>query len=836
MNLKGKLLLGIVPIIVISILVLGALAYAKLGQQQEHDLIRLLGLVSEKVALQSDSSISASNATLNLLSKSNHIQRYIAAHNSEILKSRLVPGIETLFATYREQFPEVSEIQLFTSGADGACTQTMLTPLNWFTRKASTQICREMQERNYSSYGRFFNDTNTHESAFMYGRTIALENPDSNAQENLTATLVITADAKKFGDSVIRHGMGSGAFYFLTDKFGRYVFHKDQNKLGTEASAAKTLIKIQHTEFHHVMHEKLHGMTLIHDFDGYPVLAHTRSLHENLLFVAILPLSEFDVAYHKIAPVVILVSLGAILLVTVLLWAALNMLVISPIKELERAAIAFGNGNFEPRFNQTRSDEIGQLQDTFYNMSKKLISSMSEVRSTHEHVKLLAFTDSLTGLPNRRQFLDLLDESIDSSKTNATANKIAVFFLDLDEFKRINDLLGHEAGDELLRVAGNRLVQATTEVGQLIGNNRPAVVGRIGGDEFVIFVSDLSQDKHALDYAKAMQSTLENPIAIRKQHFTVGASIGIAIYPDHGSDANSVLKSADTAMYDIKLTHKNGFRLFCSEMADQVEEKAQLEFDLRHAIKKNELHLVYQPQICAHTKKVIGVEALLRWTHATRGNIPPDIFIPIAEEFGLIGVIGRWVLTEVCSQWKIWFDQGIAPLRVAVNVSQRQLAEMDLNEQVRSALVQFDLPRNTLEIEVTESCMMQAPAQIVETIEQLRQSGVRIALDDFGTGYSSLAVLATLPIDTIKLDRSFVTGVSEKSCNGSIVSAVLKLAGDLDLETVAEGVETEAEMVFLQSRNCDVLQGYLLSRPMDKTDTAKWLYERSLVLPDRKAA
>ncbi len=839
MNLKGKLLFGIVPIIVITTLSLGIVAYSQLGRQKEQVLVQQLGLVIEQVSMRTNAFVKDANASINLLSKSNQILRYITVQGDSKRKARILPALDELFATYQNQYPQYTEIQLFTGDGELSCSKLPLPYSGNLSPMASTRFCEHMVSNKLESYSTFVSDSDLKQSAFVFGRRIELRNPYEPSDDNvsmLRGYLVVTADAKEFGAAAIRYNKAQSKSYFLLTQEGRFVFHSDRNRIGTIAPSAQKLVSSANIV---AGNEKIFDQPeelLRTKFDGYDALFKSKILHNNLVLVGVLPIAEFDQAQLRLAKSVTLVTLVAILVTTLTMWATLRALVLSPIKKLQDIAVAIGDREHVMPAKSTRKDEIGQLEQSFYDMSAKLDNSMDELQKSHEHIEQLAFVDSLTGLPNRRRFISLLEDAITESNKMKSSSKIAIYFIDVDDFKRVNDLLGHDAGNVLLQEISKRL---TTVVSSTNENNKSkvsAIVGRIGGDEFVLMVPGLLSESDVTEIADDVQTVFSLPIFIENQQFTMGASIGAAMYPDHGENVNELLKSADTAMYEVKLTNKNGYCLFNTDMTYKVENKAQLEYDLRHAILRKEIYLVYQPQLGTLEGNTVGLEALIRWNHSEKGNIPPSDFIPIVEEFGLIGQYGYWVLDEACAQWKKWSDEGIAPPRVAVNVSPLQLSQVNLREQVEQVLYKYNMPANALEIELTESSIIEAPTEVIDTIEELRTLGVRVALDDFGTGYSSLSALAILPIDTIKLDRSFISDISEESKNGRIVTAVLSLANDLDIESIAEGVETESEQLFLKKGNCDVLQGYLLSRPMDVESTTKWLNSRATTNDANRAA
>lgn len=379
-----------------------------------------------------------------------------------------------------------------------------------------------------------------------------------------------------------------------------------------------------------------------------------------------------------------------------------------------------------------------------------------------------------------------------------------MLFVDLDHFKNINDTLGHNKGDELLKQVASRLYGAVRELD---------TVGRTGGDEFVLILPAISQPDEAAQVAERILRAMQTPFDLGGASLVVGCSIGISLLPDDGQDIQTLLMNADLAMYHAKSQGRNTFRFYTREMNSQVAERLQLETRLRNALEQNELFLLFQPQYDINSNALIGCEALVRWQHPTDGLIMPSRFIPIAEDSGLIVQLGRWVLHEACQQMARWQTLGIPLPKMAVNVSARQLGRSDFIDDVRAALQSSGLPGHCLEIEVTESTLMEDADLAARQLSILKAMGVRLSVDDFGTGYSSLAYLKRFAPDTIKIDRSFVCELPGDSEDAAIVSAIIHLARALGMNTLAEGVETDAQHQYLRKLGCGGVQGYLLGRP-----------------------
>lgn len=427
---------------------------------------------------------------------------------------------------------------------------------------------------------------------------------------------------------------------------------------------------------------------------------------------------------------------------------------------------------------------------------------ITEQKREQERIRQMAMHDDLTGLPNRHYFRNSLEDAIRSIKNPST--RLGVLLMDVDRFKYVNDTLGHDTGDLLLKEIAKRLKRISDKFG--------AFVARMGGDEFLLFVKEMDQDDFIFPLSKMILRDFETPFRLKEANFLITPSIGISIYPEHGKDADTLIKLADVAMYQAK-NQRNHCMFYSSWMDTQNLELLQLENDLRMALERGEFVLFYQPQVNIDTGECTGAEALLRWKHPSKGWVPPGDFIPLAEETGLIIPIGRWVLEQACRQMKSWVDAGVLLGRISVNVSYKQFLDGNFPMIVELVLKKTGLEPRMLDIEITESVMIHTDVA-VSVLRRLKQLGVHISVDDFGTGYSSLGLLKDMPIDRLKIDQSFIRGILSSRKEAAIVSTIIAMARHLGLEVVAEGVESEEELQFLKSQSCSQVQGYYYSKPL----------------------
>ncbi|WP_261132472.1 EAL domain-containing protein [Bacillus sp. Marseille-Q3570] len=435
-----------------------------------------------------------------------------------------------------------------------------------------------------------------------------------------------------------------------------------------------------------------------------------------------------------------------------------------------------------------------------------------------EKISQLAYHDSLTGLPNRLYFHERLAEAIESAEKSN--EKLAVMVVDLDEFKMINDSLGHQAGDRILKHVARNMSGMIEE---------RQCLARFAADEFLIFVPVASDLDKLTGLAKNILSVIKKPIFLNGKDYVLSGSIGISMYPDDARNEEHLLKNANLAMHRAKMDGRNSVQFYTVEMNDSINERLEMEYHLRKAMSLGEFEIFYQPQINISDGKVFACEALLRWNHTKRGMIPPNLFIPIAEEAGLINEIGKWVLEQACKQVRSWHDQGLGHLSVCVNVSGRQFQRLEFVDEVKECLGTSGLSPSALHIELTESIMLEDVEHSLWIINQLRALGVKISVDDFGTGYSSLSYLRDFPIDILKIDQSFIRNLEEFSSDAAIVRAIITMCEGLNVTVLAEGVETKNQLITLKNFGCDQVQGYYISKPVNPAQIQTFLTGEKII-------
>jgi len=454
------------------------------------------------------------------------------------------------------------------------------------------------------------------------------------------------------------------------------------------------------------------------------------------------------------------------------------------------------------------------------------VQDISARKLAEKQIEYLALHDGLTGLPNPRLFRDEVTKAITEAVRFETM--LATLFLDLDRFKNVNDSLGHGIGDLLLKEVAERVTHCLRK-GDAVSREPEAsqenVLARLGGDEFTVLLTTLRHAEDAARVAQRILDALASPFRIEGHEIFTSASIGIAVFPDDGGDVETLLKNADTAMYSAKEEGRKNYKFFAEEMNKTAKAKLSLESDLHNALRQNEFILHYQPQIEVASRKIVGVEALIRWQHPKRGLVPPLEFIPLAEERGLIIPIGEWVLRSACAQGSAWQKAGLGRITVAVNMASPSFRQMDLMAVVADALEKSGLEPGFLELEVTESVMMHDIEAVLTTLKKLKGIGIHLSIDDFGTGYSSLSYLQRFPLDALKIDRSFVNNI-DKPEGSAIAFAIMALAKSLNLKVIAEGVETEHQVRILHEHGCEFMQGFLFSRPVTADEITRLLQQQ----------
>ncbi len=800
MKLHAKIPALVLPLVVAPLLVLGAFAYTKIHdsmrQRVEADATRALRTVSSHLAQE----VAAARGNLQLFMSNIVVAKYATTSDENERYSLLQKPLLEVFKACQNAFPSYFEIRFLLPDGYEDARQNRANLANasdeeghspWFQRLVASQ------DRDYATV---YVHPDTHQPALFVGAAVRRRDPTVDTDAGaplLRGYLGITVDLEEFAHAIADARIGEAGYLFATDKDGQVLF----------GHAGLTLPSDFMTVVNRAVSANQAEISIM--LGGAPTGLLLRRLNDNLLLFAAHPDSEMQSLTVQSGLVVLV---GVLLVVVVTgggLVTVLSRHIVRPVERLGAMAAEIGTGNWEVKSGIESDDEIGDLARSVEDMARNL-------KEADDRVRFLAYHDNLTGLPNRVMFREYLTRAL--SQAERAERKLGILFLDIDGFKRINDTLGHQTGDLLLKEVARRLSSRLREEDMVVhgdDSTRPeGLLARLGGDEFIVLLTAIHDLHGPGAVARRFIKALGETITLNGQDCHIGASIGIAIYPDDGSDAGELIKHADIAMYHAKSLGKNAYQYFQSSMNAAVLERAALEAKLRKAINEHQLSLHYQPQIDPLTRQVVGLEALLRWTDPDTGPISPGAFIPLAEETGLILPIGAWVIDEACRQARLWDTRGLPSVPISVNVSGVQFEREDVAEIVRLAVTRHQLPPGRLEIEITESAIMRHPERAVAALKTLRESGVGVALDDFGTGYSSLSYLRRFPIDTLKIDRSFIMEIDQNEEDAEIVAAIVAMAHTLGLRVVVEGVESEAQLQVIVAKHCDVVQGYVFSRPL----------------------
>ncbi len=636
---------------------------------------------------------------------------------------------------------------------------------------------------------------------------------ETNESSIVIGYIISTINLSYFKDFLSSIKMGETGFGVVLDKNGIIVYHPDSRLIGTSIDNEKlgTLVNSYYTgkitqngafAYNYENNRKIYGYSVIPELDW--VLLVKQDVSEII----------------DLAVIIIYVLGWTVIILIIFMILVSNKFAKSytdPIIELKDAMRTASDGDLEVQSNIKANNEIGELSRSFnkmlhiikgnYNelsaMHEELITNEEQLRNNYNRIEYLAYHDILTNLPNKLAFTERVNSTLALSPGS---NKVhAVYFVDLDNFKTINDTLGHDYGDNLLTQTAEQLLSLITS---------DDILARAGGDEFLIFRENLSSQKEATEFAANVIDAFKKPFHLSGEIAYVSMSIGIAIYPKNGTLTNVLIKNADIAMYKSKDTGKNKYTLFDKSMEDELNRNTIILEILRGAIENNEIYIKYQPQINIITNKIIGFEALMRIKSGKLGELSPSEFIPIAEESGLIVELGEWILKEACQFNKNLMELGYTPYIVSVNISSVQINRTGFITMLDNVLKETGIPPEYLELEITESTIVSSITDAVTLLNSLQDLGVRISLDDFGTGYSSLNYLTSMPINTLKIDKSFIDNISKNRKDSLIAEAIIQLAHSIDVEVIAEGVEYNEQLSVLKAKNCDIIQGYIYSKPL----------------------
>lgn len=822
MRLHAKVLLVVVPLAVIPLLITGWLAYEQLRSTAvERSSIQMTTLMDQMARnFQMHQDVAKANAKL--FADASLMRAYALTEDEEERYVLMLPSLLKLFSSYLRAYPDYTEIRfLLPDGYEDARTTLIPIP-NITEEEGDTPFFQELSRFKGDAFVQVSTPPDSHTVSLQVARPVRLIDLTTqdplNGKPAVRGYLVVTMGLGFMAEQMANSRIGEKGHTLIINENGEILFHQDPSQLGRTISAPLLKAVLKTGKSDQLV------PALYQEADS---LLATRRLHEGLLLIGILPKEELLKESQRLGSIVGWIVLGTIMLLIFALLISMNVLMVRPLKQLMGAVREIGRGNLAPKIALSTNDELGKLALSFQEMAGNLEKSRVKVER-------LAYHDSLTGLPNRFQAHQTLRRMISFARRES--RRMAVLFLDLDNFKRVNDTLGHQVGDQLLMEMATRLqvvLRAEDVIHQEVSHSAPDVLARLGGDEFIVLLSSVGSSRDAAKVASRILDIMRLPFYFNDNEIYSGCSIGISLFPGDGSDVDDLIKRADAAMYQAKEQGRNNYQFYSASYNLAALEHISLEGRLRRALKNNELVLYYQPLVQARTGKIVGLEALLRWHDPLEGIIPPDRFIPVAEESGLILPLGEWVLREAGRQLSAWHAAGFTDASVSVNVSAIQLQRQDLVTIVEQVLKDNGLRAGQLELEITETALMRIRPEVIGDLNAMRQKGITISLDDFGTGYSSLSLLQELPIGKLKIDKSFVRDMLVDPKDAAIVSAVLFIAKSLGLQSTAEGVETPEQAARLAEEGCDQLQGYLLCRPLPVAEMTEFLKSRKNIEPLR---
>jgi diguanylate cyclase (GGDEF)-like protein len=802
LRLRTQILSLLIPLVVLPLLVLGTIAYRELQVISERQTISQMATLLNQISLQMNAELRAAAAHIQVMAKSKLIERYVLTEDVEQRFLLLQPALLDQLASFQKTEPAFYEIRVLL--ADGSeDVRSVVTPLPNVTEAEGEtplfEAIRDFDGEVYSSFG-WNPDTGAPALFIAMPLRVADRTEDPlQAKPKLRGYLVFTKSLDSIAGQAMNNRIGEQGSLMFTDDGGRIFFHTDSRASGEVLPP--------------VLFDKLVAATAPLTGAGSAYrdeadIFEGRRIHPTLYAFARLPREELLAASRWLGFVVACITLCAIVVTTALVFSVLNVTLIRSIRRLSDVAKEFGRGNLDVPIPANEKGEIGELAQAFREMANNLHRS-------GEQIRYLAYHDGLTGLPNRSRFGEYLDHAL--AFQHRRGGMLALLFLDLDNFKRVNDSLGHAVGDQLLQEVARRLrrcLRGEDFVSVVPAEPAGQLLARLGGDEFTICLPSVTSPHDASGAARRMLEAIARPIVVGHHELHVTVSIGVTMYPNDGSSAETLIKNADMAMYSAKEQGKGNFQFYSQGMHTAALERLALERRLRIAIERGEFRLDYQPIVDLGTGYLVGCEALIRWDHPEAGTINPSQFIPLAEETGLIVPLGEWVIRAAAAQLRDWQAAGLAPFFVAINVSAVQVTRSRLDQVLLTVLAETGIDPHLLHLELTETSIVAAGDDAVAVLDRLRAMGLRLALDDFGTGYSSLRYARDLPIDALKIDRSFIQDIAVDDSDEAIVTAILAMGQSLGLRVIAEGIETRHQLEFLRQRGCQLGQGYLFSRPV----------------------
>ncbi|MBI3774362.1 MAG: EAL domain-containing protein [Gammaproteobacteria bacterium] len=770
MKLQPRILLILVPLVVAPLLLLSWVAYAQLRKTAEEKTFQQVETVLDQLTRQIQSEVHSTEANIQLFANAPLLGRYLTTPSSTERYTLIQPTLMRLFHSYQRAYPDYREIRLLLPNGDEDIRITTLGQEHSPDHATDADLLNAFAQTQSNTQSMFAHDGSSGELMLLVAKRLSFRDPSGDPITALPSTrgyLVITRRLSALQQQLAQYRSDLSRVILVTEP-GRVV-------LGGEPGVATMLDPRVFSQLKRSDWQRVFGS--YENAASYFLAQHTQA---GLYVVAVLAERLLHQSTHGLTLVAVSITVAVLIITVLLIVFGLRVLFLAPIAALNDVVREFGQGNFVVPIGLQRRDEIGALAESFRRMAKSL-------QSSNEQIRYLAYHDSLTGLPNRHMFREYLAEVLaDSIRCQ---QRLALLYLDVDNFKQVNDTLGHHVGDKLLKEIAKRLTHCLrneSNIDRAATEGAVDRVARLGGDEFVVLLPRLYENQDADTIAQRILAAMAVPFTLDAHDFHVTSSIGVAYYPEHGSDADQLIKHADIAMYHAKKSGKNNRQFFTDALRHATDSRYLLENDLRRALEQNELVLFYQPQVELRSGRIRGVEALIRWCHPQRGFVLPDEFIPLAEETGLILPLGRRVIEQACRQAREWQDAGIDGVRLYVNISNEQLNREPVGDQFVQSMQRSGITGARIGVEITETSML----------------------------YSSLSNLRHFALDSLKIDRSFVSDVHQSADSAAIASAIIALAKSFNLDVIAEGVENTQQLEYLAALGCDDVQGNLFGEAL----------------------
>ena len=805
MKLQKQFNLVIIPLVIVPLLILGGTAYSYLLKSEEQKLLSSMSINLANLKQQINIKFSQMNANLSLLASDKVVNHYALIEDEYTRYKLYQKGMYERFKSYQQVFQFYQEIRYILP--DGY-EDTHWEPPNYQnkTEDESRSFWFPLLSTKSDSVLQVIgNNPDTLEPSLYLFKALILRNlstEDDHTPKRLRGYIGTTISLNWLQSELQKLGLKEQHYISFSLPTGEDIF-----SFGDASLNGQVMFPANRNGIYQMSEETLFGYQLTFRVDK----------------------KQASLKAQELALTIIAITLASIVITLIILLGLLRRSVVSPVQHLVQASQKIAAGDFGASVQLGTSSELNELALGFNEMAKSLVAN-------NEKIRFIAYHDSLTRLPNRRMFHYLLNNALLSA--DRCKDKVALFFLDIDNFKIINDSLGHDVGDLLLQLFSTRVknclraddavLPMKEEVDTEVSDDESYdILARLGGDEFTIVLPRLNDVLDASIIAQRIIKSMQEPFILNDHQLLITTSIGITIYPDNGYSIEDLIKHADIAMYHAKAQGKNNFQFYADDLNKAIANRIERENALRQAITQGELEVYFQPQICLSSKRLFGLESLVRWHHPTKGIISPLDFIPLAEETGMIVELGGWVMQKSCLIAEKWRQSGLLDCRISVNVSSFQFKRQDVYEMVIKSLERSGLPAECLTIELTESALMTNQVDNAKILKRIKDIGVGVSLDDFGTGYSSLSYLRRFPVDTLKIDKAFISEAKNEASVRAIISAIILMAHALGLKVVAEGVEEASELDYLADLDCDVVQGYYFSKPLPEAMAKSYIENAS---------